>query len=65
MLLCCVSKDRIFIEPMGAATFGKYSYSESAHAPKVKVADGNIGPVVSTVQGQSPGIRVLFCAWSK
>ena len=46
-------------------TFGKYSYKESAQAPRVKVAEGKLGPVVSTVQGHSPGIRVWFCAWSK
>jgi hypothetical protein len=49
----------------GKVTFGKYSYNESAHAPKVKAEEGKTGPVVSTVEGQRPGIRVWFCAWSK
>lgn len=48
-----------------ANTFGKYSYSESAHAPNVKealVKDG--GSRVSTWEGQRPGIKVSFCALS-
>lgn len=45
-------------------TLGKYSYKESAQAPNVKEALLNDGSLVSTWDGQRPGIKVSFCALS-